>query len=114
MFHLLELVRSGPITVQTARSFFERKILPLANAGWRARGGEYFDFVTGHGNTILDDVRMRQFVSEQVYAMRRYSGAHGRRAPAGRLGVPGSHATGSRRPSRRVALRMLRSAPRWT
>lgn len=86
VFHLLELVRSGPITVQTARSFFERKFLPLANAGWRARGGEYFDFVTGHGNTILDDVRMRQFVSEQVYAMRRYSGAHGRRAPAGRLG----------------------------
>ena len=42
--------------------------------------------MTGHGNTILNDVQMRQFVSEQVYAMRRYAGAHGRRAPAGRIG----------------------------
>ena len=74
LFHLLELVRSGPSTVRTARSFFERKFLPLANSGWRARGGEHFDFVTGHGNTILGDVQMRHFVSEQVYAIRRYAG----------------------------------------
>ena len=86
IFHLLELVRSGPSSVETARRFFERKFLPLANSGWRARGGEHFDFVTGHGNTIRERVQMRQFVSEQVYAMRRYAGAHGRRAPAGRLG----------------------------
>ena len=86
IFHLLELVRTGPSTVRTAKSFFERKFLPLANSGWRARGGEHFDFVTGHGNTIVSDVQMRQFVSEQVYAMRRYAGTHGRRAPAGRLG----------------------------
>ncbi len=86
VFHLLELVRSGPGTVRTARGFFERKFLPLANSGWRARGGEQFDFVTGHGNTILGDVQMRHFVSEQVYAIRRYAAAHGRRAPAGRLG----------------------------
>ena len=86
IFHLLELARSGPSTIGTARRFFERKFLPLANSGWRARGGEHFGFVTGHGNTIVSDVQMRQFVSEQVYAMRRYAGAHGRRAPAGRIG----------------------------
>jgi hypothetical protein len=86
VFHDLELLRSAPREARVARSFFERKFLPLANGGWRARGGEQFDFVTGHGNTILDDVQMRQFVSEQVYAMRRYAGAHGRKAPAGRLG----------------------------
>ena len=86
IFHLLELVRSDPETPQLTRSFFERKFLPFANSGWRARGGDQFDFVTGHGNTILDDVQMRQFVSEQVYAMRDYAGAHPHRAPAGRLG----------------------------
>ena len=86
IFHLLELVRGDPSTPQSTRSFFERKFLPFANSGWRARGGDQFDFVTGHGNTILDDVRMRQFVSEQVYAMRDYAGAHRYRAPAGRLG----------------------------
>lgn len=86
IFHLLKLARSGPRTVSTAASVFERKFLPLANAGWRARGGEQFAFVTGHGNTILTDVQMRQFVSEQVYAMRRYAGAHRGGAPAGRLG----------------------------
>jgi WD40 repeat protein len=86
IFHLLELVRSDPGVPQLTRSFFERKFLPFANSGWRARGGDQFDFVTGHGNTILDDVQMRQFVSEQVYAMRDYAGAHPHRAPAGRLG----------------------------
>jgi hypothetical protein len=29
---------------------------------------------------------MRQFVSEQVYAMRRHAGAQGEKAPAGRVG----------------------------
>jgi hypothetical protein len=86
VFHPLELLRSGPPEARVARSFFERKFLPLANAGWRARGGEQFGFVTGHGNTILNDVQMRRFVSEQVYAVRRYAGEHGRRAPAGRVG----------------------------
>lgn len=86
LFHPLELLRSGPRSADAARSFFERKFLPLANGGWRARGGERFAFVTGHGNTILTDIQMRQFVSEQVYAMRRYAQDHGRRAPAGRLG----------------------------
>jgi hypothetical protein len=84
IFHLLELVRTGPPTV--ARDMFERKFLPFANAGWRARGGDKFDFVTGHGNTIVDDVTMRHFVSEQVYAIRHYGGAHPHRAPAARIG----------------------------
>jgi hypothetical protein len=86
VFHLLELARTGPPAANTAKRFFERKLLPLANGGWRARGGEQFSFVTGHGNTILDDVQMRQFVSEQVYAIRRYAGAHRGRAPGGRIG----------------------------
>jgi hypothetical protein len=86
IFHVLDLVRSGPRAAATAKSVFERKFLPLANAGWRARGGDEFAFRTGHGNTIIDDVQMRQFVSEQVYAIRRYAGKHQHGAPAGRLG----------------------------
>jgi hypothetical protein len=84
LFHLLELVRSGPPTV--AQRVFEEKFLPLENGGWRARGGDQFEFVTGHGNTIVDDVTMRQFVSEQVYATRHYAGTHPHGAPAGRIG----------------------------
>jgi hypothetical protein len=64
----------------------ERAYLPLANAGYRARGGDQFDFVTGHGNTIVDADTMRHFVSEQVHAIRHYGGSHPQGAPAARLG----------------------------
>jgi hypothetical protein len=86
LFHVLDLVRSGPAGVSTARDFLEKAYLPLANAGYRARGGDQFDFVTGHGNTILSTEQMMSFVSEQVYAIRHYAGAHPQGAPAGRLG----------------------------
>ena len=86
IFHLLELARSGASSARIAKRMFERKFLPLVNGGWRARGGDQFAYVTGHGNTIVTDVQMRQFVSEQVYAMRRYALAHPGAAPAGRLG----------------------------
>jgi hypothetical protein len=86
VFHLLDLVRSGPASVAPARDFFERAYLPFLNAGYRARGGEQFNFRTGHGNTIVDAATMQHFVSEQVYAVRHYSGSHPRGAPAGRLG----------------------------
>jgi hypothetical protein len=86
MFHVLDLARRSPKVATETRSFFERKFLPLANAGWRARGGEQFAFVGGHGNTIVSDVQMRQFLSEQVYAIRLHAATHRGSAPAGRLG----------------------------
>lgn len=86
VFHVLDLARSGPASVETARTFLERTYLPLLNSGWRARGGDQFQFVTGHGNTIVDGATMRHFVSEQVHAVRLYAGAHTQGAPAGRLG----------------------------
>jgi hypothetical protein len=86
VFHLLDLVRSGPASTAPARELFERTYLPFLNSGYRARGGDQFNFRTGHGNTIVDAETMQHFVSEQVYAARHYSGAHPRGAPAGRLG----------------------------
>jgi hypothetical protein len=86
LFHPLDLVRSGPASVAAARKVFERAYLPLGNSIWRARGGEQFQFVTGAGNTIVDAETMKHFVSEQVYAIRHYTGAHPQGAPAGRLG----------------------------
>jgi hypothetical protein len=86
IFHVMELVRTGPERVETARDVLERKYLPLVNAGWRARGGDQFQWVTGHGNTIVDESTMKHFVSEQVYAVRHHAGSHPQGAPAGRLG----------------------------
>jgi hypothetical protein len=86
IFHLLELARSGTSATATARDYFEHAYLPLANAAWRGRGGDQFQFVTGHGNTIVSADTMQHFVSEQVRAIREYAGAHPQGAPAGRLG----------------------------
>jgi hypothetical protein len=86
IFHVLDLARNGPRSVDAARTFLERAYLPLMNAGWRARGGDQFDFVTGHGNTIVDAPTMEEFVSEQVLAARHYAGTHTQGGPAGRIG----------------------------
>ena len=68
LFHLLELARSGKEHSAVAHDVLQRKFMPFGNAIWRARGGEKFAFAAGAGNTILDDVQMRAFVSEQVHA----------------------------------------------
>jgi hypothetical protein len=86
VFHVMELVRTGPEEIEIARDVLERKFLPLLNAGWRARGGDQFQWVTGHGNTIVDEDTMKHFVSEQVHAVRHHAGSHPQGAPAGRLG----------------------------
>ena len=85
-FHLLELVRDAPGDVSAARELFERAYLPLANGGYRARGGEQFFFRTGHGQTMVDATTMQHFVSEQVHMIRHYAGSHPQGAPAGRIG----------------------------
>lgn len=86
VFHVLDLARSGPASADAARTLLERTYLPLLNSGWRARGGDQFQFVTGHGNTIVDIATMESFISEQVYAVRHYAGAHTQGAPQGRIG----------------------------
>jgi hypothetical protein len=84
--HVLELVLAGPAEVAAAREVFERAYTPLLNGGYRARGGDQFSFVTGHGNTIVDPVTMQHFVTEQVHAVARYAAAHRSRAPRNRIG----------------------------
>jgi hypothetical protein len=86
LFHLLELVRDAPESVVAARDLFERAYLPLVNGGYRAKGGEKFAFVTGHGQTMVDAATMQSFVSEQVHAVRHYAGAHTQGSPGGRIG----------------------------
>lgn len=84
IFHVIELARSGGANSEIAYDVLHRKFLPLMNAGWRARGGDQFQWATGHGNTIVDEDTMKHFVSEQVYAV----DDRGRfdDAPEGRLG----------------------------
>jgi hypothetical protein len=83
LFHVNQLAESGPDTV--ARDVLARKSFPMANAIWRAGGGEPFGFAAGAGNTVVDDVNMRQFVSEQVHAIRHYAGSHLQGAPGPRI-----------------------------
>lgn len=84
--HLIELLRNGPPSTAAAQELFERAYVPLFNGGYRARGGDQFQFVTGHGNTIVPAETMVHFVSEQVFAIRHYAGWHRHEAPAGRIG----------------------------
>ena len=86
IFNTLDLAEAGPASVTPARSFFRRAYLPLANAGWTALGGDAFEFVTGHGNTMIAPDQMQRFVSEQVYAIRRYTDTERPRARVHRLG----------------------------
>jgi hypothetical protein len=83
LFHVNELAESGPYDV--ARDVLARKSFPMGNAIWRARGGDPSGFTTGAGNTIVDDVTMRQFVSEQTLAIRHYAGSHTQGAPGSRI-----------------------------
>jgi hypothetical protein len=83
LFHVNELAESGPYDV--ARDVLARTSFPMANAIWRARGGDPFGFTSGAGNTIVDDVTMRQFVSEQVLAIRHHAGSHTQGAPGPRI-----------------------------
>jgi hypothetical protein len=43
-------------------------------------------FCCGHGYTLMPADQMKRFVSEQVYAMRRYAARHPRTGSGGRLG----------------------------
>jgi hypothetical protein len=76
--HLMRLADAGKDVAPTARDFLRRTYLPLASAAWR--------WPTAYGNTDIDDFSMRQFVSEETFAIRSYAGAHGHDAPSGRYG----------------------------
>jgi hypothetical protein len=76
--HMAVLADDAPKSFQAARDFLHRTYLPLANAAWPH---------SGIGDThLLDDKLMQQFVSAQVYALRRFAEAYPRIVPQGLIG----------------------------
>ena len=88
MQHAMNLVTAGPSTIGVARSLFSRTYMPLGNATWPALGPDPYTppFCCGHGWTSIPLEGMLSFVSEQIYAIRRYVGNHSQGSPKGRLG----------------------------
>lgn len=76
--HMAVLADDAPKSFQAARDFLHRTYLPLANAAWPH---------PGIGDThLLDDKLMQQFVSSQVYALRRFAEAYPSIVPQGLIG----------------------------
>lgn len=88
MQHAIALATAGPASIDAARQVWNRTYMPLGNATWPAKGPDPYTppFCCGHGWTSMPLDSMLSFVSEQVYAMRRYAGNHPKGAPKGRLG----------------------------
>jgi len=88
MQHSMNLVSAGPGSVDAARALFRRAYMPLGNATWPALGPDPYTppFCCGHGWTLIPHEAMLNFVSEQIYATRRYVANHKGRAPSGRIG----------------------------
>lgn len=63
--------------VNTAQSYFSRAFAPMLNAVWGSTPEN------GYGNTDVSLTQMKMFVTEQIYANRRYANANAH--PAGRL-----------------------------
>jgi hypothetical protein len=70
------LAAAGGAASGTANAFFARAASPLANGAWQ--------WTTSFGWTLVDGPLMAQFVSAEVYALRRQGAASGR--PEDRLG----------------------------
>ena len=76
--HMAVLADDAPKSFRAARDFLHRTYLPLANAAWpHSRIGD---------THLLDDKLMQQFVSAQVYALRRFAEAYPRIVPQGLIG----------------------------
>ena len=84
--HALLLVRAGPGSVDTARTFLERAYTPIANAAYPRVPVDSAG--TGFGNTAVSASVMESFISSETYAMRFFSGAYPG-VESDRLGLPG-------------------------
>ena len=78
LMHPLTLARAGGERTAAAEAFLRRTYLPLANAAWK--------WQSGFGFTDVDQLVMRHFISEQVFAIRHDAGTHPSEGPEGRLG----------------------------
>lgn len=90
MEHVMNLVDDGPDEIEAARALFDRAFVPLGSATWAAKGPGAPDpcpiaFSCGHGWTMMPLEAMLHFVSEQVYAVRHYTGSHPQGPPDGRI-----------------------------
>ena len=72
--HALLLVRAGPGSVDTARTFLERAYTPIANAAYPRVPVDAAG--TGFGNTAVPASVMESFISSETYAMRFFSGTN--------------------------------------
>jgi hypothetical protein len=77
--HPLILAEAGPANVQTARSFLESSYTPLTSAAWR--------WPDAFGNTDITQMQMNDFVSEELFSVRHYVGAHPQTIPQGFVGA---------------------------
>jgi hypothetical protein len=92
--HLMNLAEDGPDELEAARRFLRRTFMPFGNATWPARAPESIPlsatcpavYVCGHGSTMMPIEQMLSFVSEEVYAMRRFGGKHRQFGMADQLG----------------------------
>jgi hypothetical protein len=92
--HLLNLAEDGPDEAEAARRFLRRTFMPFGNATWPARAPESIPlsatcpavYICGHGSTMMPLEQMLSFVSEEVYAMRRFGGKHRELGMADQLG----------------------------
>lgn len=87
-FHVAELAEHAPPSADRARRYLRNAFLPLTNGTWMARGPDPFTplFCCGHGQTLRDVDHFLHYVTEELYAIRRYAGRRPNRAPQGRLG----------------------------
>jgi hypothetical protein len=78
LLHPLVLAEAGGESSAAARALLREQYVSLASAAWRWR--------TGFGNTDVDDMMMRRYLSEQVHALRHDAGTHPAEGPEGRVG----------------------------
>jgi hypothetical protein len=92
--HLAEYLMHGAnlaeaVPADAARSFLRERYVALANAAWPWPAG------VGFGFTDVPAELMQSYVSEQVFAVRHFAGAHPQGAPSGRWGAAWAPRTGA-------------------
>jgi hypothetical protein len=78
LYHPLILAEAAPVNVRAARSFLESAYTPLTSAAW--------SWDSGFGATEITQEQMNNFVSEEVFSIRHYTGSHPQTVPQAALG----------------------------
>jgi hypothetical protein len=78
LYHPLVLAEAGPESAGAARAFLEAAYTPLSSAAW--------SWETGFGNTAVTQDQMNNFVSEEVFSIRHFTGSNPKTVPQGLVG----------------------------